>query len=229
MPSRSVSVQAVIFDCDGVLVDSEPPANRVLSEILAEHGVVMSHAECRAAFLGLNPRGVADRLMELKGVNVTAPLIEQGSKRFVELLAKEGLPALPGVVEMLDDLAERRMLVAVASNSQIEELLFKLKLSGLHARFSRHAYSADALGKPKPDPGVYLHAAEMLGVEPAACVVVEDSPTGVFAGVRAGMRVLGFLGTHEDPQHAQTLRGAGAATLFSHMRELPSLLTRYAG
>lgn len=217
------SVSAILFDCDGVLVDSEPPANRVLSEILAEHGVVMSHAECRDAFLGLNPRGVADRLMELRGVDVASPLIEQGSRRFVELLAVEGLPPLPGVIETIDKLARLSVPFAVASNSQLDELLFKLRLCGLYDRFVPHAYSADAIGKPKPDPAVYLHAAAMLGVDPALCVVVEDSPTGVRAGVRAGMRVLGFMGAHDDPRHGRVLLDAGASVLFSHMRELVTL------
>lgn len=219
-------IQAVLFDCDGVLVDSEPLANQMLSELFAAHGVVMSIPECRAAFTGLNPRGVAIRLLELKGLDLTDVLVNHASAYFVEALAKQGLPPLPGVLDALASLKSRGIPFAAASNSELKELTFKLRLAGLINFFAPHHYSGDELRRPKPDPAVYLHAAEQLNVKPSDCVVIEDSPLGVRAGAAAGMRVLGFTGTHDDPSHADTLRRAGAAQTFADMSMIPTLIAR---
>lgn len=215
---------AVIFDCDGVLVDSEPLSNRVLSDVLTEHGVAMSPLECRETFVGLNPRGVASKLLATRGLDLTIPLTTLAVPRFMADLRRIGLPPIPGVRELLSELKARGTPIAVASNSPLEELRLKLELAGLTKDFDPHIHSGDALGRSKPDPGVYLHAAEILRVNPAACTVVEDTPTGVTAGVRAGMRVLGFAGTH--PASADSLRVAGASDVFFGMAELTSCLTK---
>lgn len=214
---------AIIFDCDGVLVDSEPLANRILSDLLREHGVDMSPETCRDTFVGLNPRGVANRLKELRGVDLSGPLIAEGSTRFMAALEREGLAPVDGVVELLRDLSRRGVRLAAASNSPIDELRLKLRLSNLGDWFGEHAYSGDALGRSKPDPAVYLHAAARLGVAPARCVVIEDTVTGVTAGARAGMRVLGFIGTHPHAGYGRRLLEAGAERVIGSMNELAAL------
>jgi len=219
-----VSRVAVIFDCDGVLVDSEPLSNRVLSDVLTEHGVAMSPEECRETFVGLNPRGVAAKLLATRGVDLTTPLTTLAVPRFMADLRRAGLPPIPGVTQLLGTLRALGTAIAVASNSPLEELYLKLELAGLIGDFDPHIHSGDALGRSKPDPGVYLHAAKMLNVVPAACTVVEDTPTGITSGVRAGMRVFGFAGTH--PASADALRRAGAAEVFLSMAELARALPK---
>lgn len=214
---------AIIFDCDGVLVDSEPLANRVLSGILTENGVPMSPDECHEAFVGLNPRGVGAKLRDMRGIDLTHALVTEAVPRFMRVLESSGLPPIAGVVALLDVLRARRIPFAVASNSPIEELRLKLRLSGLTDYFAPHIHSGDALGMPKPNPGVYLHAAVALDTPPASCTVVEDTPTGTTAGVRAGMRVIGFCGTH--PAIAPRLLNAGASQVVSDY----SALTRALG
>lgn len=214
---------AVIFDCDGVLVDSEHHANTVLSELLAEHGVSMTPDECRAVFVGLNPRGVGRRLLELRGVDLTGVLVRDASARFMRLLERVGVPLVEGVGAVLAGLAGAGVPVAAASNSPIEELRLKLRLSGLAGCFGPHVHSGDAIGRSKPDPAVYLAAAAGLGVAPGACVVVEDTVTGVRAGVAAGMRVIGFTGTHPDAGYGGALARAGAAVVAASMAEVGGL------
>ncbi|MGE3107770.1 MAG: HAD family hydrolase [Phycisphaerales bacterium] len=202
--------RAILFDCDGVLVDTEPLANQMLSELITSHGVPMSPLDCRAAFTGLNPRGVARRLIELHNLDLSKPLVNVASAHFMTALKKNGLTPLQGVAETLRRLQELNIAIAAASNSPLDELVFKLDLAGIIAYFAPHHYSGDALGRPKPDPAVYLHAALHLGVAPSDCIVIEDSPLGVRAGVAAGMTVWGFTGTHPDPSHSRVLLHAGA-------------------
>jgi HAD superfamily hydrolase (TIGR01509 family) len=219
-----VSAGAVIFDCDGVLVDSEPLANRVLSDLLGEHGVAMTPEECREAFVGLNPGGVAKKLMATRGVDLTGVLVGQASERFMVSLEREGLTPVEGVADLLGRLRGGGVLLAVASNSPMPELTLKLRLAGLREWFGAHTHSGDQIGRSKPDPGVYLAAASGLGVAPTACTVVEDTPTGVRAGVAAGMRVIGFTGAHPEPGQDERLVGVGAWRVARDMREVGALL-----
>ncbi len=212
---------AIIFDCDGVLVDSEPLANRVLSTVLAECGITMSPSECRRMFVGLNPPGVAARLEERTGVRLPPDVVAGMSARFMVELEREGLAPIPGAASLLGSL---RVPLAAGSNSPIDELRLKLRLSGLDRLIGRHAYSGHALGRSKPDPGVYLHAAAQLGVPADACVVVEDTPTGVRAGVNARMTVIGFTGAHADDADAGGLTGAGATYIAPTLSEVGRLL-----
>ncbi len=225
-------VRAVLFDCDGVLVDTEPLANRMLSAVFAEHGVVMSDAECRAMFTGLNPRGVGERLLEATGLDLRKALVEQASGAFMRAIAREGLSPLEGVVEVLGMLRDGGVRMATASNSPLEELVFKLRLSGLERWFAPHHYSGDALGRPKPEPAVYEHAARELGVEAGACVVIEDSVVGVRAGAAAGMRVWGFVGTHAGEPgvaaHGNMLMQAGAERVIEQMHEVQEVVNGIA-
>jgi len=214
---------AIIFDCDGVLADSEPQANRVLSEVLAESGILMSPDECREAFVGLNPTGVAAKVLSARGVDLRASLTSIVVPRFMALLRAEGLRPVPGAADAVRSVVARGALTAVASNSPRPELELKLELTGLRGHFGPHVHSGDELRRSKPDPGVYLAAAAALGVPAARCVVVEDTPTGVRAGLAAGMRVLGFTGAHGGSAHTQDLLAAGAHLTFDSLADVTRL------
>ncbi|MCE7974092.1 MAG: HAD family phosphatase [Leptolyngbya sp. PLA1] len=216
---------AIIFDCDGVLADSEPQANRVLSEVLAEFGILMTPDECREAFVGLNPAGVAAKVLSTRGVDLRRHLTGIVVPRFMTLLRAEGLRPVPGAADAIVRVLSVGARTAVASNSPRPELELKLELTGLRGHFGPHVHSGDELGRSKPDPGVYLHAAAELGLPPSSCVVVEDTPTGVRAGLAAGMRVLGFTGAHGGPANATELLAAGADLTFDSLADV----TRLAG
>lgn len=216
---------AIIFDCDGVLADSEPQANRVLSEVLAEFDIRMTPDECREAFVGLNPAGVASKVLATRGVDLRQSLTAIVVPRFMALLRAEGLRPVPGADAAVRSVLSHGAVTAVASNSPRPELELKLDLIGLRGHFGPHVHSGDELGRSKPDPAVYLHASAQLAVPPARCIVVEDTPTGIRAGVAAGMRVLGFTGAHGGPAHATALMAAGASATFDALADI----TRVAG
>ncbi|MGN2247972.1 HAD family hydrolase [Frateuria sp. GZRR35] len=210
----------VIFDCDGVLVDSEPIANRVFARMLAEQGLVFDDRQMDELFLGRTMAHclalVADRL----GRALPDDFEARHDRRLFDALAAELAP-VPGVVQVLDGLA---LPFCVASNGGPDKVRFSLERVGLLPRFEGRLFSAAQVARGKPAPDLFLHAARCMDVAPAACVVVEDSPAGVAGGVAAGMRVLGFA-SHTP---AARLRDAGAHDLFTAMDELPTLLAQLA-
>ena len=213
---------AVLLDCDGVLVDSEPVANRTLAAFLTEHGLAHTAEECARRFIGLNPRGVGARILAEGGPDLREALVRDFTPRIIDAM-RDGVPIVAGMDRLLAELASRGIPLAAVSNSPIEELSLKLRVTGLAKHFAGHVHSADALGIPKPAADVYLHAARLLGIDPRACVVVEDSPTGIRAGVAAGARVIAFTGAgHAAPD--EVLRGAGAHEIARDAAELRSLL-----
>ncbi|MFZ2875027.1 MAG: HAD family phosphatase [Phycisphaerales bacterium] len=211
---------AIIFDCDGVLADSEAQANRVLSEVLAGFNIRMTPEECREAFVGLNPAGVAAKVLATRGIDLRDTLSAIVVPRFMALLRTEGLRPVPGADAAIRSVLSLGALTAVASNSPRPELELKLDLTGLRGHFGPHVHSGDELGRSKPDPAVYLYAASRLGVPPARCIVVEDTPTGVRAGVAAGMLVLGFTGAQGGPAHAPALLAVGAGATFDALADV---------
>lgn len=206
----------VIFDCDGVLVDSEPIANRVFGRMLAEQGLVLTDAQMFELFVGRTTGDclalAADRLGRPLPVDFEA----EHDRRLFDALAAELAP-VSGVAQVLDRLASP---FCVASNGDPDKVRFSLGKVGLLPRFEGRLFSAAEVARGKPAPDLYLHAARRMGAAPETCVVVEDSPAGVAAGVAAGMTVLGF--TASTP--AARLREAGAHRLFADMAELPVLL-----
>jgi len=208
----------VIFDCDGVLVESERIVNRVEAEFLSSKGWPLAPEEARALFKGRTfaevvrlsreriPGGVADDWLYELGMATALALHEQ-------------LAPVAGIAEVLELLRREGVPVCVASQSVPPRVLLSLRLCGLDGFFGNNVFSASMVARPKPAPDLFLHAAAALGVRPEACTVIEDSPTGVRAAVSAGMRVFGYAGD-EDPE---ALAQAGAVT-FTHMGELPRLL-----
>jgi HAD superfamily hydrolase (TIGR01509 family) len=214
------ALELVIFDCDGVLIDSERIAVRTDVKVLATLGWVLTEAECIERFVGLSDKTIKAAIEARLG----RPLPEDWDSEFQPLyrdaFAAELTP-VPGVVDALDRIT---LPTCVASSSSHDKLRFTLGLTGLYERFAGRIFSAYDVARGKPAPDLFLHAASRMGVPPAACAVVEDSRYGVEAARAAGMRAFGFAGGLTP---AAWLEGPGTV-VFSDMRELPALLAREA-
>lgn len=212
----------LIFDCDGVLVDSEPLSMRIDVEILAEIGVVMSEAEAHARFVGRTFAAMLDEIAGEFGVRFPADASAQKDLRLLALYERE-LKAVDGVRQALETIGYHRY--SVASNSPAERVAAALRITGLTEFFGSRVTTFEHVPRAKPEPDVFIEAARRAGYRPEHCIVIEDSLTGVTAAHRAGCRTLGFTGTHPKPQaHALKLREAGAAQIFHRMAELPNLV-----
>jgi HAD superfamily hydrolase (TIGR01509 family) len=209
--------ELVIFDCDGVLIDSEPVANVVFSKMLATVGLAMSPEEVMRTFVGRS----RDTCIEMAGVMRGEKLPEDFGARwdeaFHEALEREVKP-VEGIPQLLRSL---EIPYCVASNGEPDHMEKGLTAAGLMPLVKGRLFSARAVAHPKPAPDVYLHAARTMGAQPSRCAVVEDTPTGVKAGIAAGMRVFGYVGGPQSD--AATLRELGAHP-FSRMSELRGLL-----
>ena len=209
---------AVIFDCDGVLVDSEPAAFALLAEDLAGHGLRMSLAELRAEFLGGTIPGAAVTARRL-GVDLPAGWADDFHARLYLRLA-EGTPLMPGVPEVIAALDAAGIPFAVGSNGSERKMQVTLgQHPWLLERLQGRLFSGEALAAPKPAPDLYLRASRALGIPPDRCAVVEDSPTGARAARAAGMTCFGYA-----PEGDNARLAAEGATPFVHMRDLPRLL-----
>jgi HAD superfamily hydrolase (TIGR01509 family) len=183
--------RAVLFDCDGVLVDSEPAAFDLLGDELAAHGHAMDREEMERTFVGTTITGVAERARAL-GVDFAPDWVERFYDRLYARLG-EGTALMPGVAAFLDRLDRAGVVYAVGSNGTVRKMETTLSQHPeVWQRLRARLFSGQEIGAPKPDPALYLAAAQALGVAPADCVVVEDSPTGARAGVAACMRVFGY-------------------------------------
>lgn len=209
---------AVLFDCDGVLVDSEPLTFNLLAEDLARAGLRLSPPEMEAHFLGGTIRG-----LHMKARALGADLPDDWTDDFYDRLyarLAEGTPLIAGVEALLDRLDAAGIAYAVGSNGAPRKMQITLgQHPQLYARLEGRLFSGQEIGAPKPAPDLYLTAARALGVDPAACVVVEDSPTGVIAARAAGMACFGFC-----PQGNSARLAAEGATPFAAMADLPALL-----
>lgn len=207
----------VIFDCDGVLVDSESVSNRVLAENLTRHGLPMTTSQSMELFVGGTMASVEIRAREL-GADLPKDWIDEIYGEIYTVL-RAGVDVIAGVPDLLDRLESAGIAVAVGSNGSEAKMQITLGQTGLMDRFGGAIFSAHTLGVAKPDPGLYLAAAAHHGIDPARAVVVEDSATGVTAAVRAGMRCLGYA-PHDD---GGRLRATGAE-VFDSMFAVPGLI-----
>jgi HAD superfamily hydrolase (TIGR01509 family) len=208
--------ELVIFDCDGVLVDSEPIAIRIDVEMFAEVGMTVSSQEVIERFVGRSPVELARAVKKRLGHPPPEGWEERGQRRLHRAFEAELRP-VDGIREALDRIT---LPVCVASSSSPEPLRFKLELTGLYERFAGHIFSAAEVPNGKPAPDLFLHAARQMGFDPADCVVVEDSRYGVLAGRAAGMDVLGYAG---GVTPAEALAGP-RTIVFDDMRSLPELI-----
>ncbi len=215
-----MSPSLVIFDCDGVLVDTEHVANQLLSRLVTEAGAPLSYEECRKRFLGKSMKTVQAEVEELAGRSLPEDWHMMVRAESIKVLG-EGTEAVPHVEAQIHWLRERGYAYCVASSGQIAKMHATLGCSGLLPLVEDVLFSADMVARGKPAPDLFLHAAASMGHEPERCVVIEDSRPGVEAGIAAGMRVLGYGG---DPLSDRAALGAAGATVFDSMQQLPDLL-----
>ena len=190
----------LIFDCDGVLVDSEPIAMEILIQTIAREGFAIAPAEAHARFLGKSLATMCNILAESYGVALSGTALEQMRLRLYDRFRRE-LKPIPRLGEALD-------------------------VTGLRSRFEPHLFSASMVREGKPAPDLFLHAAAAMGVPPEACIVIEDSPAGVQAAKSAGMRAFAFTGgSHVGAAGlAGLLQEAEPALIFDDMKRLPDLV-----
>ena len=215
---------AVLFDCDGVLVDSEPITNGVLRDMLEEQGWKLSAAECLRLFVGKAVKDEAALIEAKTGRPLTLAWLDEFRGRRNEGLA-EGLLPIRGAVEAVARIHKLYQgHIACASGADRFKVELQLEKCGLMAYFKGRIFSGHETPRSKPFPDVYLAAAAALSVDPKRCAVVEDTVTGVMAGVAAGATVFGYSPAEAGHAAPAALRRAGAGTVFVDMAELFRLI-----
>jgi HAD superfamily hydrolase (TIGR01509 family) len=219
----SVKTRHIVFDCDGVLVDSEPLSMRADVMLLKRFGITLTEEEAHRRFVGKTFEAMLNEMAAECGVTFPQGLSAE-KDRVLEGLFRKDLKIVTGVEDILDMCASRSITVSVASNSPRERVLLALDLTGIAQHFATITTFEDVIsGKPAPD--VYILALDRAHVPGSACLVVEDSATGVTSAVAAGLRTIGFTATHHDPAtHAATLKARGAAETIGEMNQLKHLL-----
>ncbi len=221
----------IIFDCDGVLVDSEIIAAHVESKLLTDAGYPISAEEMAERFAGMTWKNILLQVEREASIPLSASLLDK-SEQLLDLRLEQDVQAIPGVEFAVTRLNLKRCICSNSSSNRLDMMLGKV---GLKKLFAPNIFSAKDLGpdRVKPKPDIFLHGAEKMGVSPSRTVVVEDSVHGIHAARAAGMRVIGFTGaSHTYPSHADLLTDAGAETVISRMSDLPGVvaaLSEWAG
>jgi HAD superfamily hydrolase (TIGR01509 family) len=209
----------VIFDCDGVLVDSEPIANRVFAEVVTEEGLPTTYADSVANYLGRSFTECAADVVRELGRPLRTDLLGEYERRCAQRLRVE-LKPVPGVVDLLDALVAAGVPRCVASSGTPSLVTLKLSVTGLDAYFGERVFTAAMVERGKPAPDLFQFAARACGVDPADCVVIEDSPAGVRAARAAGATVVALVGLIP----ADRLAAAGADTIVTDLAAVAPLL-----
>lgn len=218
-----LAIACILSDCDGVIVDSEVVAEAVMVEVLQQAFDVPNLLPYMHDMFGNRVIDII-RIVEVRLDQPLGDARRAELQRSIDTRIAEMSPPMPGTLATYQALG---LPIAVVSNSAVDRLHRSVEHAGFSALVGKHVYSAESVGRPKPAPDAYLHAARQLGFAPHACLVIEDSPTGVRAARAAGMRVLGFLGGgHIRSSHSALLLAAGAHALFDRMSELPGLIKR---
>jgi HAD superfamily hydrolase (TIGR01509 family) len=207
----------VLFDCDGVLVDSEGTANELLASILREHGASLTARQAEAIFIGQSVDAIRSSCAERFDIALAGNWHEDYYRRLLPALA--GVSPIPGANEVVGLLSETELRFCVASQGPLEKMMVTLGATGLLDHFKGHIFSAKSVNRPKPAPDLFLYAAKAMDAKPSNCVVIEDSVLGVQAGIAAGMRVLAYC----PRSSACSMRELGAHP-FHRMNEVPGLL-----
>ena len=216
-----VRTELIIFDCDGVLVDSELISARVQAEALKAAGVEIDEAALRLRFTGIPDREMYRIIEAETGIRLPESHdAEVGAA--IRARYDHELRAIPGVEAAVRELSLPR---CVASSASPDKLRHGLAVTGLWSLFEPHVFSASMVARGKPAPDLFLLAAQRMNAAPAASLVIEDSVAGVTAGVRAGMTVAGFCGgSHCDETTGEALRTAGAGVVFDSMGDLGDIV-----
>ncbi|MGN8024126.1 HAD family hydrolase [Phyllobacterium sp. 22229] len=209
----------VIFDCDGVLVDTEALANRHLIKMLNAAGYPITFDEARKTLCGMPMRAVKEKV-EAQGYRLGDDFVERWYQA-IPVIFENGVDAIPHIETVIDAVKEAQLSYCVASSANVEKMHLTLGKTGLIGHFHDVLYSASMVARGKPFPDLFLHAAQQMGFEPSRSVVIEDSVAGTTAGTAAGMRVFSYCGD-EHADH-EGLAAAGGI-LFDDMRKLPALL-----
>ncbi len=213
----------IIFDCDGVLVDSEIIAAEVDAALLTEAGYPISAEDMAERFAGLTWQDILLSVEREAGIPLSASLLDKSEKLLDERLKNE-VQAVEDIVEVVSAL---KLPKCICSNSSSERLKLMLERVGLYELFAPHIFSAKEVGakKTKPAPDVFLYAAQQFGVDPKDAIVIEDSVHGIHGARAAGMRVIGFTGgAHTYPGHADKLTDAGAETVIHRHKDLAGVI-----
>jgi HAD superfamily hydrolase (TIGR01509 family) len=215
----------VIFDCDGVLVDSEPLSIRVLIDAVKAHGGMLDEATAYQRFLGRSMAHMVSVLGEDFAIHADRTFLDRMRHDLYARFERE-LQPIQGIEQAVRDMPWRH---CVASSSQPERIRLSLRLTGLIDLFEPHIFSATMVENGKPAPDLFLHAAHEMGVEPSACIVVEDSPAGILAAKRAGMAVFAFTGgSHADrDDYRREIASLSPDVSFDAMTDLLHLVARY--
>lgn len=214
--------ELVIFDCDGVLVDSEPLSFRVLSETIASAGASIPLEDCYRLFLGKSIASMREVLHHDYDISLSDQELGAMQARLFEVYRQELCP-IPGITDLLRNLKQP---FCVASSGLPERIRLALELTGLLPAFEPHVFSATMVKRGKPAPDLFLHAAEAMKTRPADCLVIEDSTAGIEAAKSAGMSVIGFTGgSHAQMQgYSERLKSLGPDAVISEMSELTRFL-----
>ena len=217
--------ELIIFDCDGVLVDSEPIINRAHALVLTACGHSITEEALIERFCGMSDPEMLDIIEREWGRALPASYAARVGE-MIESGLRQSLAPIDGVAQLLDGLRSPR---CVASSSLPEQIRRKLELTGLLPYFGENLFSATMVARGKPAPDLFLYAAQQLRAAPTRCLVIEDSPAGIDAALAAGMTAIGFSGgSHCTPAHAARLQAHGAKLVSANMRELADALVRLA-
>jgi HAD superfamily hydrolase (TIGR01509 family) len=224
--NHPLAFEAILFDCDGVLVDSEPITLKVLTACLNDWGWPLRFEECVQHFLGRALQHELDLIERHAGRRPDEAWIAE-FRRQRDIALRDQVQATPGIKQALSELHPKlEGRIACASGADRRKIELQLSTTGLLSWFEGRVFSGHEMPQTKPAPDVYLAAAKHLAVEPQRCLVVEDSPTGVKAGVAAGATVIGFLPATRPEGLDQSLLEAGAVALFDDMTQLPQFMSR---
>jgi HAD superfamily hydrolase (TIGR01509 family) len=221
--NKDSNFDLIIFDCDGVLVDSEVISSRAHAKMLTRHGYPITADQVLARFLGVPDREA--RMAVEAELGRSLPVDFEAQMRQAELqFYAEDLTTIPHVGASIAAIALPK---CVASSGTPEKIHHGLTSAGLYDQFAPNIFSASQVTRGKPAPDLFLFAAAQMQAAPERCLVIEDSVAGITGALATGMTVLGFHGgSHCRPGHGDTLRAAGAALTFDDMRQLPGLIAQ---
>jgi HAD superfamily hydrolase (TIGR01509 family) len=210
----------VIFDCDGILVDTENLANRRLAEWLTEAGYPASFEYCRKNFSGRSMASVQKEIEDQTSIVLGSDFVDRWNAGLPDLFA-HGVEAVPHVREFVDAVRASGIAYCVATSARVTKMHITLGQTGLLPLFEHAMFSSTMVGRGKPFPDLFLHAAKTMGFLPADCIVIEDSVAGTQAGIAAGMRVFSY---HGDPYSDRDGLIDAGGILFDDMRQLAGLV-----